>query len=105
MGNSVSLRLVQKKNRPERFSLIATNDCIILAVRWFVKWFFTPNSPRFWKKCGKEAEEDGEWQFQNAIRFSQGVQGLQAFAFSVASDLFLTITVIVNDEPTEPRFK
>ena len=54
MGNSPSLRLVQKKNRLEKFPTIAINNRIVLVVRWSVKCFFAPNSPIFRKSCGGE---------------------------------------------------
>ena len=34
------LRLVQKKNRPEKFPFIAKNKCIVLVLPWSVKEFF-----------------------------------------------------------------
>ena len=40
LGNSLSLRLVQKKSRPEKFPFIATNNWTVMAVWWSVKHFF-----------------------------------------------------------------
>ena len=39
LGSSPSLRLVQKRNRPENFIFIATNNRVVLAIRWSVKYF------------------------------------------------------------------
>ena len=36
--------LFRKKNRPEKFPFIATNNWIVLAVPMSVKYFFAPNS-------------------------------------------------------------
>ena len=68
-GNSPSLRLIQKTNKPEKFPFTTTNNGIILAVRWSVKYFYAENSPIFWKSG---EEEDGEnWQMQNVLLFKQ----------------------------------
>ena len=56
-GIPVYLRLVQKKNRPEEFPFIATNNWIVLVVQWSVKYLFAPNSPKFQKNCNEEKEE------------------------------------------------
>ena len=45
-------------NIPEKPPFIATNNWIVLAVQWSVKYFFTKNSPIFWKSHVKEV--DGE---------------------------------------------
>ena len=61
--NSPSLQLVQKKNRPEKFSFIATNN-------WIVKYYFAPNSSIF-RKSPRE-EEDGEnRQMQSVLLLKQ----------------------------------
>ena len=51
------LRLVQKKNRPEKFHLTATNNRIARTVRWSVNNFFTSISPIFRKSCAKERKK------------------------------------------------
>ena len=57
-GNSPTLRIVpKKKNRPEKYPFKATNNLIVLAVRWSVKYFSAPNSPLFRKSRG--GEENG----------------------------------------------
>ena len=56
LGNSPSMQLVQKKNRPETFPFIARISWIALAVSWSVKYFFAPNCPWFWK-CWRKEEE------------------------------------------------
>ena len=40
------LGLVQKKNRPEKFSFIVTKNWIVLAIRWSVKHFL-PQIPQY----------------------------------------------------------
>ena len=45
-----------EKNIPETFPLLATNNWIVLAVQWYVKYFFALNSLIIWKSRG---EEDG----------------------------------------------
>ena len=43
----------QKKNRLERFPFIATNNWIVLAVRFYTKHFFAPNSrysEKLWRR-------------------------------------------------------
>ena len=57
LGNSPSWQLVQKKNWPE------TNGWIILAVRWFWKYFFAPNSPLFQKRGGEKKKRDSYEEF------------------------------------------
>ena len=70
LGNSPSLGLVLKKNRPEKFPLITTNNRFALAVQWSVKNIFAPNSPIFRKNYGEE--EDGEnQQMHNVLLFKQ----------------------------------
>ena len=44
MGNFPLHRLVQKKNRPKKFLLMATNNWNVLDA-WSVKYFFAPNFP------------------------------------------------------------
>ena len=51
-------RLIQKKNRQEKFPFIAINNLIVLAVGWSVKYVFAPNFLIFQKSHGEE--EDGE---------------------------------------------
>ena len=69
MGNSPSLQVVQKKNRPEKFPFIATNSWIVLAVRWSGKHFFAPNSLISQKSHG---EEDGKtWHMQSILLFKK----------------------------------
>ena len=48
-----SLWLVQKKNRPEKCTFIATNNWIVLAVWWSVKYFYAPNSLIFRKNAAE----------------------------------------------------
>ena len=56
---------------PEKFPFKLTNNWIVLAVRWSVKYFFVPNSSMFQKNC-EEKEEDGEnWQMQGSLLFKQ----------------------------------
>ena len=57
-----SLRLVQKKNRPEKFPFTATNNRIVLAVRRSVKYFFAPNSPLFRKNGEEKKKKRGNWE-------------------------------------------
>ena len=57
LGNSPSLRLVQKKNRPEKFSFIITPKLNVLAVYWSVK-------------CLAEAQQQNR-QLQSVILFKQ----------------------------------
>ena len=45
-------------NIPEKPPFIATNNSIVLAVQWSVKYFFTKNFPIFRKSRVKEV--DGE---------------------------------------------
>ena len=47
----------KKKNRPEKYPFKATDNLIVLAVRWSVKYFSAPNSPLFRKSRG--GEENG----------------------------------------------
>ena len=56
LGNFPSLAYVQKKNRPEKFSFIATNNGIVSTVQWSLKYLFAPNSPLFQK--GSVEEKD-----------------------------------------------
>ena len=44
----------QKKNRPEKFPYIATNDWIVLAVSRSAEYFFASNSPLFRKSDGEK---------------------------------------------------
>ena len=55
LESSPWLRVFQKKNRPEKFQFVATNDRILSAVRWSVKYFFT-NSLIFWKSSTEKGE-------------------------------------------------
>ena len=69
MGNSPSLQVVQKKNRPEKIPFIANNSWIVLAVRWSGKHFFAPNSLISRKSRG---EEDGKtWHMQSVLLFKK----------------------------------
>ena len=45
----------QKKNRAEKFPFVATNDWIVSAVWWSVKYFFL-NSPKFWQSSTEKGE-------------------------------------------------
>ena len=51
-GISLCLRLVQKKNRPEKFGFVVTPNLNILAVRWSVKYFLL-RIPRYSGKCSR----------------------------------------------------
>ena len=51
--------LFRKKNRAEKFPFIAANNWTVLAVRWSINYFFTPNSPIIRKSCSEE-EAEGE---------------------------------------------
>ena len=66
-GISLCLRLVQKKNRPEKFGFVVTPNLNILAVRWSVKYFFTPNSPIFRQVQQKNNNEIGNYK---VLRFA-----------------------------------
>ena len=55
LGNSLSLRLTQKKNTQEKFPFTSTHNWILVAVRWSVKYFFAPNSPIFRKKMWQKS--------------------------------------------------
>ena len=48
----------------------------MVAVRWSAKYFFALNSPIYWKRCGREAEEDGERQLLSVMPFKQMQQGV-----------------------------
>ena len=54
LGNSPSLGYVLKKNRPEKFPLITTNNRFALAVQWSVKNIFAPKFPdipeKLWRR-------------------------------------------------------
>ena len=69
--NFPSLRLVQKKNRPEKFPFIATpNNLNVLAdLRWSLKCFFALNSPIFQTSAAEEQEQDQ--QLQNVMLSKQ----------------------------------
>ena len=56
LGIPPSLEIVQKKNRAENFTFIGTNNWIVLAVQWSVKYIFASNSPISWKSCAEERE-------------------------------------------------
>ena len=62
--NFPSLRLVQKKNRPEKFPFIATpkNLNVLADLRWSLKCFFAPNSPIFQTSAAEEQEQDRQLQ-------------------------------------------
>ena len=62
LGNSPSRRLIQKSNRPEKWPFIATNNWIVLAARWSVKYFFAPNSPLFQKKSGEKKKKKDNYK-------------------------------------------
>ena len=48
-----------EKNTPEKIPFIATNNWIVLAVWWSVKYFYASNSLIFQKSCvEKEEAED-----------------------------------------------
>ena len=55
-GNSSSLRLAQKKKRPEKIPFMAKTNWITLAVHWSVKYFYALNSPIFRKSRGEPCE-------------------------------------------------
>ena len=66
-----------QKNRLEKFPFIPTNDWIVVAVCWSVKFLFSPNSSVFqnYDNCGKsddKGEEGGEGEKVNhkALCFS-----------------------------------
>ena len=63
--SSPSLGLNQKKNRPEKFPFTATNNLIVFAVRWSVKYFLL-QTPRY---CGKENGENQ--QIHSILLFKQ----------------------------------
>ena len=42
--------LAQRKNRPEKFPFTGITNWIVLAVRWFVKYFFCSDFPDFSEK-------------------------------------------------------
>ena len=65
---SPSLRLVQKRNRPAKFSFIATNNSILLAVKMSVKYFLLriPVIPEKWQR-----KEKGKRQLQSVMLFQQ----------------------------------
>ena len=54
LGNSVSLRLIQKNKRLQKFPFIATNNWIVWAAQWSVKYFFCSEFPdipeKFWRR-------------------------------------------------------
>ena len=58
--NFPSLWLVHKKKRPEKFPFIATNNWILLAARWSVKYFLLQIFQYSGKKCGREEEAEEE---------------------------------------------
>ena len=59
LGNYSSRQLVPKKNKPEKYTFIATNNWIVLAARSSVKYFFP------WRR--KEEEK----QLQSVLFFRQ----------------------------------
>ena len=67
--------LVQKKNKHEKFPSLATNNWIVLAVRWSVKYFFAQNSQysgKLWRrrKLRKRANAKRFALQANAVRIS-----------------------------------
>ena len=75
----------------EKYPFIATNNWIVLAVQWPVKYFFAPNFPIFRKSCGEE--EDGEnRQMQSALLFKQ----TQKISVAIMNDIFQPRAVSYN---------
>ena len=55
-GTFRSLRHLQKKNIPEKFRFIVTNNRIVSAVQQSVNYFFALNSPILPKRSAEEKE-------------------------------------------------
>ena len=51
--------LLRKRINQKKFSFIATNNLIVLAFQWSVKYFFAPNSPLFQKSGGEKKNKKG----------------------------------------------
>ena len=80
MGNCLLLRLVQIKNRSEKFPFIAANNWILLAVWWSTKHFFVPNSPIHRISLAEEGESGNLKALCFTSKCNKKSQGLQAFA-------------------------
>ena len=65
-----------KRIDPKYFLFIGTNNWIVLAVRWIVKYFFASNSPIFWIRLAEKREEGQEKlrQLQSVRRFTETQQ-------------------------------
>ena len=69
VGNSSSLRLIQKKNRPEKFPFTITLKLNVLTVQWSVKCPFALNSPIFRTSTAEAQQQDR--QLQSIRHFKQ----------------------------------
>ena len=49
--------LFRKRIDQKKFPFIATNNLIVLAAQWSVKYFFAPNSPIFRKRGGEKKKK------------------------------------------------
>ena len=75
--SSSSLSFILQKNRPEKFRFIARQNYIVLAVWWFVKYYFAPNFPIFRKS---QTEEDGgNRKMQSALLLKQMQQNKEIY--------------------------
>ena len=87
--------LFRKRKDQKKFPFITTNNWIVFAVQWYVKYFFAPNSPfkfpiipeKWWKK--KEEEK----QLPSVLLFKQS-QKIHACFFAY----FLEYALLFLDE-------
>ena len=65
-----------KRIDPKYFLFIGTNNWIVLAVRWIVKYFFASNFPIFWIRLAEKRQEGQEKlrQLQSVRRFRETQQ-------------------------------
>ena len=54
--------LFRKRIDQKKFPFIATNNLIVLAAQWSVKYFFAPNSPIFRKRGGEKKKKRDDYE-------------------------------------------
>ena len=54
--------LFRRRNRPEKCPFTVTNNWIVLALRWSVKYFFARKSPLFRKSGGEKKKKKGNYE-------------------------------------------
>ena len=63
--------LFWKRIDPKNFYFIGTNNWIVLAAQWSIKYFFAPNSSIFWIRLTEKREEEEYRQLQSMIYFTE----------------------------------